>query len=89
MVASSERLTSGGDHLSTDGSGHLCIDGSPAAVTTSTPSGRLCTNGSPATVATFAMVAAITVRTKRSSLPSSYGGEDKTIQERSCHLHGI
>jgi hypothetical protein len=39
VVASSERLASGGDHLSTDGSGHLCTDGSLAATTTSTPSG--------------------------------------------------
>jgi hypothetical protein len=55
-VASSERLTSGGDHF--------CTDGSPAAVATS-------------------------AHTKRSSPPSSYGGEDKTIQERGHHLHGV
>jgi hypothetical protein len=35
VVASSERLASGGDHLSTDGSGHLCTDDSPAVATTS------------------------------------------------------
>jgi hypothetical protein len=40
-VASSERLASGGDHL--------CIDGSPAATTTSAPS------GSPAEATTSAM----------------------------------
>jgi hypothetical protein len=32
---------------------------------------------------------AITARAKRSSPPSSYGGEDKTIQEHGCHLHGV
>jgi hypothetical protein len=41
VVASSERLASGGDHLSTDGSGHLCTDDSPAATTTSALSGSL------------------------------------------------
>jgi hypothetical protein len=35
VVASSERLDSGGDHLSTDGSGHLCTDDSPAVAITS------------------------------------------------------
>jgi hypothetical protein len=30
-IAGSERLASGGDHISTDGGGHLCIDNSPAA----------------------------------------------------------
>jgi hypothetical protein len=39
VVASSERLASGGDHLSTDGSGHLCTNGSPAVTTTSALSG--------------------------------------------------
>jgi hypothetical protein len=34
-VASSERLASGGDHLSTNGGGHLCTDDSPAVVATS------------------------------------------------------
>jgi hypothetical protein len=43
---------------------------------------HLCTGGLPATVA-------ITARAKRSSPPSSYGGEDKTIQERDRHLHGV
>jgi hypothetical protein len=32
VIASSERLASGGGHLSTDGSGHLCTDDSPAVV---------------------------------------------------------
>jgi hypothetical protein len=49
-------LTSGGDHLSTDDSGHLCTGGLPAT-------------------------AAASARTKRSSLSSSYGSEDKTIQD--------
>jgi hypothetical protein len=53
-------LTSGGDHLSTDDSGHLRTGGLPAT-------------------------AAASARAKRSSLPSSYGSEDKTIQERGCH----
>jgi hypothetical protein len=35
VVASSERLDSGGDHLSTDGSGHLCTNDPPAVATTS------------------------------------------------------
>jgi hypothetical protein len=57
-------LTSGGDHLSTDDSGHLCTGGLPAT-------------------------AAASARAKRSSLPSSYESEDKTVQERGCHLHGV
>jgi hypothetical protein len=47
-----------------------------------TNGGHLCTGGLPATVATSA-------RAKRSSLPSSYEGEDKTIQERGRHPHGV
>jgi hypothetical protein len=35
VVASSERLASRGDHLSIDGSGHLCTDDLPAVATTS------------------------------------------------------
>jgi hypothetical protein len=35
VVASFERRASRGDHLSTDGSGHLCTDDSPAVATTS------------------------------------------------------
>jgi hypothetical protein len=34
-IAGSERLASGGDHISTDGGGHLCTDNSPAAAITS------------------------------------------------------
>jgi hypothetical protein len=34
-IASSERLAGAGDHISTDGDGHLCIDNSPAAAITS------------------------------------------------------
>ena len=45
-------------------------------------SGHLCTGGLPAT-------AASSPRAERSSPPSSYGGEDKTIQERDRHLHGV
>jgi hypothetical protein len=145
VVASSERLASGGDHISTDGSGHLCTDDSPAVATTSAraplrrgprprlttvddneaikakewearrqvasvvspaeattsvvgsltsgsdhlgtdDSGHLCTGGGdhlctgglPAT-------AAASARAKWSSLPSSHGSEDKTIQERGRH----
>jgi hypothetical protein len=57
-------LTSSGDHLSTDDSGHLCTGGLPA-------------------------MAAASARAERSSPPSSYGGEDKTIQERDRHLHSV
>jgi hypothetical protein len=34
-IASSERLASGGDHLSTNSGGHLCTNNSPVVVTTS------------------------------------------------------
>jgi hypothetical protein len=34
-IASSDRLASGGDHLSTNGGGHLCTNDSPAVATTS------------------------------------------------------
>jgi hypothetical protein len=44
--------------------------------------GHLCIGGLPATAATSA-------RAKRSSPPSSYGGEAKTIQERYHHLHDV
>jgi hypothetical protein len=57
-------LTSGGNHLSTDDSGHLCTGGLPAT-------------------------AAASPRAERSSPPSSYEGEDKTIQERGRHLRGV
>jgi hypothetical protein len=30
-IASSKRLASGGDHISTDGGSHLCIDNSPSS----------------------------------------------------------
>jgi hypothetical protein len=45
-------------------------------------SGNLCTGGLPVMMAASA-------RAKRSSLPSSYGSEDKTIQECGHHPHGI
>jgi hypothetical protein len=67
-------LTSGGDHLYSE---RL-----PLHQRLASDSGHLRSSGLPAT-------AAITVRTKRSSLPSSYGGEDKTIQECGRHLHGV
>jgi hypothetical protein len=57
-------LTSGGDHLSTNDSDHLCTGGLPAT-------------------------AAASARAKRSSLPYSHGSEDKTIQERTRHPHGV
>jgi hypothetical protein len=57
-------LTSGGDHLSTDDSDHLCTGDLLAT-------------------------AAASSRAKSSSLPFSYGGEDKTIQERGCHPRGV
>jgi hypothetical protein len=44
--------------------------------------GHICTGGLPAT-------ANASARTERSSPPSSCGGEDKTIQERGRHLHGV
>jgi hypothetical protein len=43
---------------------------------------HLCTDGLLAT-------AAASARAERSSLLSSYGGEDKTIQERDHHPHGV
>jgi hypothetical protein len=45
-------------------------------------SSHLRVGGLPAT-------AAASARVKRSSLPSSYGSEDKTIQERGRHPHGV
>jgi hypothetical protein len=57
-------LTSGGDHLSTDDSGHLCTGGLPVTTVAS-------------------------ARAERSSPPSSYEGEDNTIQERDRHLRGV
>jgi hypothetical protein len=57
-------LTSGGNHLSTDDSGHLCTGGLPAT-------------------------AAASPHAERSSPPSSYGGEDKTIQERGRHHRDV
>jgi hypothetical protein len=45
-------------------------------------SGQLCTGGLPATTAA-------SPRAERSSPLSSYGGEDKTIQERGRHLRGV
>jgi hypothetical protein len=57
-------LTSGGNHISTDDSGHLYTGGLPAT-------------------------AAASPCAERSSPPSSYGGEDKTIQERDRHLQGV
>jgi hypothetical protein len=59
-----DSLTSGGDHLSTNNSDHLCTGDLPA-------------------------MAAASARAKRSSLPSSYGSKDKTIQELDCHPHGV
>jgi hypothetical protein len=35
-IASSERLVGGGDHINTNGGGHLCTDNSPAEAITST-----------------------------------------------------
>jgi hypothetical protein len=35
VIASSERLASGGDHLSTDSGGHLCTDDTPVVAITS------------------------------------------------------
>jgi hypothetical protein len=67
-------LTSGGDHLYSERP--------PLHQRLASDSGHLRPGGLSATVA-------ITVRTKRSSLPSSYGGEDKTIQERGRHLHSV
>jgi hypothetical protein len=55
---------SGGDHLNTDDSGHLCTGGLPATTDASTSA-------------------------ERSSPPSSCESEDKTIQERGRHLHGV
>jgi hypothetical protein len=82
VVASSERLTSGGDHLSTDGSGHLCTDDSPEATTALAPS------GSPAEATTSATGSltsggdhlSMCSKVKRSTPLSPYGGEDMTIQ---------
>jgi hypothetical protein len=57
-------LTSDGDHLSTNDSGHLRTGG-------------------------LSTMAAASAHAKRSSLPSSYGSEDKTIQKRGRHPHGV
>jgi hypothetical protein len=141
MVASSERLAGGGDHISTDDSGHLCTNDSPAVATTSAhaplrrgPRPRLPTGDdneaikakewearqqvapvvSPAEATTSEVgshtsggdhvgaddgnhlytgglpaTAAASAHAKRSSLPSSHGSEDKTIQERGRHPHGV
>jgi hypothetical protein len=67
-------LTSGGDHLYSERP--------PLHQRLASNSGHLRPGGLPA-------MAAITVHTKRSSLPSSYRGEDKTIQERGRHLHDV
>jgi hypothetical protein len=45
-------------------------------------SSHLCTGGLPA-------MAAASPRAERSSPPSSYGGEDKTIQERGRYCRGV
>jgi hypothetical protein len=70
--------------------GQLAPSGSPAEATTSAPTARqrwrpplhrrLASDGGH--LSACAMV-------KRPSPPSSYGGEDKTIQERDRHLHGV
>jgi hypothetical protein len=63
-------------------SDNLCTDGSPAATTTSTPSG----SPAEATTSTTGSLTSggdhLSVRAmaKRSSPPSPYGSEDKTIQ---------
>jgi hypothetical protein len=67
-------LTSGGDHPYSERP--------PLHQRLASDGGHLRPGGLPTT-------AAITVCTKRSSLPSSYGGEDKIIQERGRHLHGV
>jgi hypothetical protein len=73
-VASSERLASRGNHL--------CTDDSPAATTTSAPSG----SSAEATTSVLGSLPSggdhLSVRAmaKRSSPPSPYKGEDKTIQ---------
>jgi hypothetical protein len=67
-------LTSGGDHL--------YPERPPLHQRIASDGGHLRPGGLPATMA-------ITMRMKRSSLPSSYGGEDNTIQELGRHLHGV
>jgi hypothetical protein len=77
---------------------------SPAEVTTSTAgsltssgnhlstddSGHLCTGGGDHfCTGGLPVMSAASARAKRSSLPSSYGSEDKTIQERGRHPHGV
>jgi hypothetical protein len=73
-VASSERLASEGDHL--------CTDGSPAAATTSAPSGSPveATTSAPGSLPSGGDHLSMCATVKRSSPPSPYGGEDKTIQ---------
>jgi hypothetical protein len=75
-------LTSGGDHLYSERpasrGGHLCS----LHRRLTSDGGHLCTGGLQATAVTSA-------RAKRSSPPSSYGGEDKTIPECGRHLHGV
>jgi hypothetical protein len=82
VVASSERLASGGDHLSTDDSGHLCTDDSPAATTASAPSDlpAEATTSATGSLTSGGDHLSMCAKVKRSSPPSPYGGEDMTIQ---------
>jgi hypothetical protein len=64
----------------TSGGDHLSTDNSGHLCTGG--GDHLCTGGLPEMMAASA-------RAKRSSLPSSYGSEDKTIQECGRHPHGV
>jgi hypothetical protein len=79
VVSPAEATTSAVGSL-TSGGDHLSTDDSD----------HLCTGGGDHlyTGDLPAMMAA-SARAKRSSLPSSYGSEDKTIQERGRHPHSV
>jgi hypothetical protein len=79
VVSPVEATTSAVGSL-TSGGDHLSTDNSGHLCTGG--GDHLCTGGLPAMMAASA-------RAKRSSLPSSYGSEDKTIQERGRHPHGV
>jgi hypothetical protein len=79
VVSSAEATTSAAGSL-TSGGDHLSTDDNGHLCIGG--GDHLCTGGLPA-------MAAASARAKRSSLPSSYGSEDKTIQERSRHPHGV
>jgi hypothetical protein len=81
VVSPAEATTSAAGSLTSGGAGdHLSTDDSGHLCTGG--GNHLCTSGLP-------VMAAASACAKRSSLPSSYRSEDKTIQERGRHPHGV